>query len=685
MYIPNYIKVTADTNVWKLPYTIPCIYDIDRETKPSIVHKASSLEVELHYFLDTLAAHRDEKKIIAYFEVAGSELAQYFPKEIGWSDNFLVAITHLGNLGHHIEAANHTNNGIALYVRAELSPEEKNHSIQIAAFKDLLKGVSLTSPAEIDNAAGLPFNTSDMDKLRRSQYEYYRGRMDLAPEMDHTGRYWQWMTIESLENTNQFDENCLHELSCEFSFTKHEQEIQLLKSQNIPLELAFDCLLGQYKACNARFKLKARDQAWKSLVASESLKAPFPFKTHGIPKFAVHGKKTISWIDFTDCNQLRSIAAFTKENHEWNYVAHPIMPRQDVMSYKMNCSADIFFGQYWLTPETSRSLFIAGGINYRSKRQRGYYLPPDAHVFNAFAPAQTPLELSVKADLDFYKIIYQCGSVILGDKKKKLYNDNTVFLYETTFLDEELSYFIYAGTSLIDSLENLKNVSFGVAVKPSPPSERLYISSMMAGDLNNNNKMDVWMASICNGQIIHVDIIEETVDGLNRIICDDKWMNAILKNNQIIRLLAISTQRDDLLNIGYVVQQKKTDNDEEVYYPTVTVPVEPVEENKIYSFADQMPKFPGGDLEMNKFIASNKIYPEKAKTLATPVKVYVQFVVEKDGSLSNIKAISTQENSQDLILECERIVGLFPKFSPAMIRGQLVRCTYSLPIIFKIE
>lgn len=102
-----------------------------------------------------------------------------------------------------------------------------------------------------------------------------------------------------------------------------------------------------------------------------------------------------------------------------------------------------------------------------------------------------------------------------------------------------------------------------------------------------------------------------------------------------------------------------------------------VPDNTVYNTAgiDVKPEFPSGINEFYKFIATNYVTPN-VKGLSG--KVYVTFVIEKDGSLSDIKVL--RDIGHGTGKEAIRVLELSPKWIPGEQNGKKVRCTYSLPI-----
>jgi len=108
------------------------------------------------------------------------------------------------------------------------------------------------------------------------------------------------------------------------------------------------------------------------------------------------------------------------------------------------------------------------------------------------------------------------------------------------------------------------------------------------------------------------------------------------------------------------------------------------EEIEPISFAvvEEKPTFPGGDAELMGFIAKNTKYPEIAKENGIQGRVFIQFVIATDGSVTKV----TLARGVDPYLDAEaiRVVKLLPKWTPGKQRGKAVPVTFVVPINFKL-
>ena len=96
-----------------------------------------------------------------------------------------------------------------------------------------------------------------------------------------------------------------------------------------------------------------------------------------------------------------------------------------------------------------------------------------------------------------------------------------------------------------------------------------------------------------------------------------------------------------------------------------------------------MPQFPGGDKAMFEFISSNIKYPAIAREYGEQGTVYIQFTVEKDGSIS--KVVSQRPLGYGLDEEALRVINSMPKWKAGEQRGRKVRVRFTIPIKFSLQ
>lgn len=106
------------------------------------------------------------------------------------------------------------------------------------------------------------------------------------------------------------------------------------------------------------------------------------------------------------------------------------------------------------------------------------------------------------------------------------------------------------------------------------------------------------------------------------------------------------------------------------------------EDDKIFDIVEQMPTFPGGNGKLSEFLSQNVRYPVVAVENGIQGRVIVRFVVERDGSVSNVSVAKGVEASLDQ--EAVRVVKLMPKWNPGKQNGKAVRTKFNVPISFQL-
>ena len=107
------------------------------------------------------------------------------------------------------------------------------------------------------------------------------------------------------------------------------------------------------------------------------------------------------------------------------------------------------------------------------------------------------------------------------------------------------------------------------------------------------------------------------------------------------------------------------------------------EETKVFDVVEQMPSVPGGDAELMKFLSTHIKYPVVAEENGIQGRVIATFVVERDGSISDVKVIKSVDPSLDK--EAIRVLKSMPKWIPGKQNGSAVRVKYTVPVTFRLQ
>ena len=126
--------------------------------------------------------------------------------------------------------------------------------------------------------------------------------------------------------------------------------------------------------------------------------------------------------------------------------------------------------------------------------------------------------------------------------------------------------------------------------------------------------------------------------------------------------------------------QSDTEKADTVPQAEATLPQEKTD--SIYSVVETMPDYPGGQKELLSFLSRNIKYPTKAEENKIQGRVVIQFVVNKDGSVSDAKVVRSVDPELDK--EALRVVNSMPQWKPGMQKGEAVSVKYTIPIAFRL-
>jgi protein TonB len=116
-----------------------------------------------------------------------------------------------------------------------------------------------------------------------------------------------------------------------------------------------------------------------------------------------------------------------------------------------------------------------------------------------------------------------------------------------------------------------------------------------------------------------------------------------------------------------------------------TPPPAPKQEvtQKVFDVVEEMPSYPGGPAALMSYLNSNIRYPVVAQENGVQGRVVISFVVETDGSITQVKVARSVDPSLDK--EAERVVSAMPHWKPGRQNGQAVRVKYNVPVTFKLQ
>ena len=124
-------------------------------------------------------------------------------------------------------------------------------------------------------------------------------------------------------------------------------------------------------------------------------------------------------------------------------------------------------------------------------------------------------------------------------------------------------------------------------------------------------------------------------------------------------------------------------NDIAVAAPPPSPAPKPEVATKVFDVVEEMPSFPGGNGALMSYLASNIKYPVVAQENGVQGRVIVSFVVERDGSISDVRVARSVDPSLDR--EAQRVVKSMPRWKPGKQNGSAVRVKYTVPVVFRLQ
>lgn len=182
--------------------------------------------------------------------------------------------------------------------------------------------------------------------------------------------------------------------------------------------------------------------------------------------------------------------------------------------------------------------------------------------------------------------------------------------------------------------------------------------------------------------------IQQPEKVVERVKSSVKFTAPVIKKDDEVKPEDELKNQDELLNtktaIGALDVKGNDDKDGEVLKlkETVAQP-EPKEPEKVFDVVEQMPQFPGGDAALNEYLSKNINYPVVAQENGVQGRVVISFVVEKDGSITDVKVARSVDPSLDK--EAQRVVKSMPRWIPGVQNGSKVRVKYHVPVSFRLQ
>ena len=172
-----------------------------------------------------------------------------------------------------------------------------------------------------------------------------------------------------------------------------------------------------------------------------------------------------------------------------------------------------------------------------------------------------------------------------------------------------------------------------------------------------------------------------------------KFTAPVIKKDELVKeenQVKQMDQLDDKVAVGTENKEGVKDrtveavrNDIAVAAPPPPPAPKPEVSNKVFDVVEEMPSFPGGTGALMSFLSSNIKYPVVAQENGVQGRVIVGFVVERDGSITDVKVMRSVDPSLDR--EAQRVVRAMPRWKPGKQNGSAVRVKYTVPVVFRLQ
>lgn len=183
--------------------------------------------------------------------------------------------------------------------------------------------------------------------------------------------------------------------------------------------------------------------------------------------------------------------------------------------------------------------------------------------------------------------------------------------------------------------------------------------------------------------------LEQPEKVVERVKSSVKFTAPVIKNDDEVKPEDELKTQDELMNtktaIGALDVKGNDDANGEVLKikEAVAQPEPKPEVEKVFDVVEQMPSFPGGPSALMEWLSNNVKYPVVALENGVQGRVVVSFVVERDGSITDVKVVRGVDPSLDR--EASRVVRAMPRWIPGKQNGSAVRVKYNVPVAFRLQ
>ncbi len=181
--------------------------------------------------------------------------------------------------------------------------------------------------------------------------------------------------------------------------------------------------------------------------------------------------------------------------------------------------------------------------------------------------------------------------------------------------------------------------------------------------------------------------VEQKQEVVEKVKSSVKFVAPVIKKDEEVNPEEELKSQDELSQnktaIGALTVVGNDESGEVLKAKQVVVTEQPKEETKVFDVVEQMPQFPGGPQALFEYLSSHIKYPVVAEENGVQGRVIVTFVVERDGSITDVRVAKSVDPSLDK--EAQRVVKSMPRWIPGKQNGAAVRVKYTVPVTFRLQ
>lgn len=690
-YAPLFGKMTVDTTEWSLPreepyalyfYLRPADYN---RNYGNLKHKSSGLAV----FFRNEYTYENEDFTSDFL----SRMLNGNVSEKRFHEKFK---TYTYSWRNELALAAEVDKGIYFVVSTNARLMD---SLQVKALEKLMSSFSLIQPSEIDNAMGYPLNGTNEEKAFRSKIvNEIIGKQLVLPGVTH----YDYLKANPLD-TVWFDEYYFLEKKYNFSYQRVYETRRHDINRDFNADEYLNMLFGNLREdpCSIskmpRFIGEIRSQerfiTTKYLAEdySKAVKSPVIYNEifRDIDGYILLSNDSAWNLLYAEKGKDKTgTMKWLTYNHTGT---RGYTSGKGAKSQLLNSGyyESVSFG---VPDDGIENYVITSYPNKRNEAGLRCQAIPNVSVINSKHKKEKLTKFTTPTNIGNYKIImlsgFESGEFYsLGDQGFDYDHADWGHYYSDSvgLVSRKLLF-----TSNIVSKEYMSIYQIENKIATYPMNQRLVISPVIEADLDSDGNREVFRVFVSNGSVINYEIFENSKAGLVKVELTDGWKKNIKKHHFVSKLIHVSKERNfyspyEELRVETVAEAGDYWWDGGIEAEPVYVVEEPREE-EVLTFASEMPVYPGGTDALMKDLNANLIYPDMEKENEIQGTVYMGFVVEKDGSITNVQVKRGVNGGPGLTKAAETAVKKLKKFeTPAKNNGKPVRYQYTLPVKFKLD